>query len=114
MKSKLASILFLMFTAGTPVIAQTNTGLFPFKIMAVITDETKQSVALSNQVAQLFVVKNYDKLEELAAQFRSSKEQMPNGWWKLDDFYTGFTPSDRASEAVWEARLTALREWTDA
>jgi tetratricopeptide (TPR) repeat protein len=67
---------------------------------------------IGRQALALFEAKDYDKLEALAAQLRSSKERNADGVWKLASVYDGLVPSNRASDDEWDSRLLAIGHWT--
>ena len=77
----------------------------------------RPDVVLTNDVARQALAflesKDYDKLDELAARLRSSKEYFPDGVWKLACVYDGITPSDRATDEDWDARLLAIGRWAE-
>jgi tetratricopeptide (TPR) repeat protein len=94
------------------VIAPSAT--LPFQVTIVETPEIKEVNDISNQVITLLVNKDYDKLDDLAAKYRSSKECYVNGVWKLGYFYKGLDLSDETSDAQCEARFSDLRSWIQA
>jgi tetratricopeptide (TPR) repeat protein len=75
---------------------------------AIVTNE------IAKQAVALFESKNYDKLDELAAKLRSSKECYADGVWKLASVYDGLVPSNHASDEDWDARLLAIGNWAMA
>ena len=77
----------------------------------VETPEAKEIHDITNQVATLLAAKDYDKLDDLAAKYRASKECYADGIWKLALVYDALVPSDKVPDAEWEARLAALRDW---
>ena len=76
----------------------------PFQITVVETPEAKEINDTSNHVATLLESKDYDKLDELAAEYRTSKECYANGTWKLMSVYAGFELSDNTDDAAWVSR----------
>jgi Domain of unknown function (DUF4034) len=87
----------------------------PFQITTVWPDDESKEMFGRNRLANnLIEATNYDKLDELAGTFRSSKECYANGAWKLNDIYAGLVPSDKASDDEWQNRIAALQDWADA
>jgi hypothetical protein len=125
MKTKLFFFLpLLLWLTGSNVSAQplpqvkqtqsqptlSATGL-PFQINMVETAEVKEQKAIANQAVTLLKAKGYDKLDALAAKYRSSKECYADGTWKLWFVYDALTPSVQASNAEWENRFTEITNW---
>jgi tetratricopeptide (TPR) repeat protein len=75
---------------------------------------TEATNELGKQALALFAAGEYDKLGELAATFRSSKERYADGVWKLASVYNGLMPPEQASDEEWEARLLAIGRWAVA
>jgi Domain of unknown function (DUF4034) len=99
---------------------QTSSGL-PFEITVVETPETRGQKAINNEASQLFFTKDYDKLEALAALYRSSKERYADGAWKLQFLYESIdsinTRSERIwgqSDVVWANRRQEIQDWINA
>jgi hypothetical protein len=81
----------------------------PFNVTIVETNLTRAK-ALSRQARELFKAKDYEKLEQLAAQYQNSKECFPSGEWYLANVIGGIGISG-ANDEQWQAQFTALREW---
>jgi tetratricopeptide (TPR) repeat protein len=75
---------------------------------AIVTNET------ASQALALFKAKDYDKLDDLAAKLRSSKERYADGVWKLSCVYSGLVPMIHASDEEWETRITDMSLWAVA
>jgi hypothetical protein len=86
----------------------------PFQITVVDTPEVKEINDTSNYVATLLASKDYDKLDKLAAEYRTSKECYANGTWKLMSVYAGFELPDNADGAAWLSRQNAIQNWIQA
>jgi hypothetical protein len=86
---------------------------FPFTVNVVATIEAKELDEISNKSVTLLEAKEYDKLDAFAAMLRSSKQSWATGHWKLANIYSGLTPKG-TSDAAWDARLSALRNWIAA
>ena len=81
------------------------------KVEQVETAETKERKSIEGAAAALIKTKDFDKLELLAAKYRSSGESFADGSWKLSCVYGGVSLSDTNTDAEWKGRLSALREW---
>lgn len=99
---------------------QTSLGL-PFEVTEVETPEAQEQEAIGNDAISFLATKNYDKLEALAARYRSSKEQYANGDWKLEFLYKSLDSIDHDSERiwgnpnmVWASRMQEIQGWIDA
>jgi hypothetical protein len=86
----------------------------PFQITVVETPEAQEQQSISNLAAGYLETKNYDKLEALAAQYRSSKEEYADGNWKLQFIYNAFELPDEATESDCQERQKKIEEWVDA
>jgi len=75
---------------------------------AIVTNE------IAMQSLALFEAKDYDKLDALAANLRSSKERYADGVWKLTCAYDGLVPSNGSSDEEWETRLSDIGRWAVA
>lgn len=67
-------------------------------------------------VRALLKARNYSALDQLASKLRQSKEEMPNGLWKLDDMYAALDHLKKHrhhySDAQWKEHLDRLRDWS--
>jgi len=89
--------------------------VLPFQVTTVWPDaESREMLDRKTLANNLFEATNYDKLDDLAGTFRSSKEGYASGGWKLNDIYAGLVPPDKASEVDWQNRIAALQDWIDA
>jgi hypothetical protein len=88
----------------------------PFQItMVEQTPEAKEQAEINDQAMTLFKKKEYDKLEELTAQYRASKECYADGTYKLALIYDAVAAGDELpSEEAWEARQAEIQEWIKA
>jgi tetratricopeptide (TPR) repeat protein len=66
------------------------------------------------QARSLFQAKDYQKLDELAEQHRSSKESYADGVWKLSTVYDALVPSMHEPDDDWDVRLDTIARWTVA
>lgn len=78
------------------------------------TPETIVTNEIARQALALLEAKAYNKLDDLAAKFRSSKERYADGVWKLANVYDGLVPSNRALDENWETRLSTIGRWAVA
>ncbi|HEY9715804.1 MAG TPA: DUF4034 domain-containing protein [Chroococcales cyanobacterium] len=60
---------------------------------------------------QLLAEKKFDKLEEIAARLRKSKQEIGTGYWVLDDFYSGLEFDKARKYAHDETYISDLDEW---
>jgi tetratricopeptide (TPR) repeat protein len=74
--------------------------------------ETGVTNEIGLQAAALIQAKDYDKLDQLAEKYRSSKERYADGVWKLTSFYDGMVLSKHAPVEAWDARLDTFARWT--
>lgn len=74
--------------------------------------DISQGVRLGIGVEWLFQEKQYDKIEEVAARFRSRQSEWSNGDWKLTALYDQVSnPADTKSDAAFDARIAQLKDW---
>ena len=66
---------------------------------------------IAEQALGLLEVKDYDKLDALAAKLRASKERFADGMWQLAIFYDGLVPLNSEPEVVWDDRIQAIGLW---
>jgi tetratricopeptide (TPR) repeat protein len=90
---------------------QLNPTLAPVNHVAR-SGQTSLTNEVSKQALVFLTIKDYANLDELAATLRASKEQYPDGVWKLDMVYDGLVPPSAAADADWNARITAIQEWS--
>ena len=69
---------------------------------------------LGEQALGLLQMKEYDKLDALAAKLRASKERYADGVWQLASFYGGLVPLNNESDVVWNDRIEAIGLWAMA
>src|SRR5688572_8391549 len=55
----------------------------------LLAGELEEHKAIVSNVASLFAEENFDKLDKLAEEYRSSNSRTSSGIWKLTVFYTG-------------------------
>jgi len=111
--------LFLLGCSKKPSEAERRANIqalptLPFQITVVETPESAEISDISNSVVSLLAAKDYNKLDEVAAQYRSSKEGYADGRWKLIYVFEGLIPSENISDSEWEARLADIRSWVKA
>jgi len=87
----------------------------PFQITVVETPEVKEQEEIKNQAITFLKDKDYDKLEELTAKYRTSKECYADGIWKLMVAYDAVAAEDDLpSREAWASRQTEMQEWIEA
>jgi hypothetical protein len=83
--------------------------------VVVVEDQHETMAArIKADVAGLLKQRNYQGLDAMAARLRHDNMAFSNGDWTISLFYDGVIglPKD-ASDAEWEERLQALRDWFD-
>lgn len=101
--------LFLVFQAATTFAGDATAWN---EIAGVTEKEMAERSEIAQQAEQLLLSAQFDKLESLAKEFRTSKEEFSDGEWKLNVFYDGMSYyTRRASEKSWTSRLSKLRQW---
>jgi len=86
----------------------------PFQITVAESPETMEINDISNRAANLLATKDYDKLDDLAATYRASKEAYPDGMWKLAYVYAGTDGPENAPEDQWPAHQKEIEAWIQA
>ena len=66
---------------------------------------------ISAEVEKLFKDKQYEKLEQLAAEYRSSKAAWSYGEWKLSTLYDQISSAKASTDASWQDRIAQIKEW---
>jgi len=56
---------------------------------------------------------NFDKLDALANQIRTHKENLADGEWRIDKLYDALALPSDSSEDKWQPYLNKLRAWTE-
>lgn len=69
---------------------------------------------IGEQALGLLQIKEYDKLDALAAKLRLSREHFADGVWQLASVYDGLTPLNSESDMVWDDRIEAIGLWATA
>jgi hypothetical protein len=87
---------------------------WPAELRLVETAENKERSQIKAESLALLTAGQYDTLDSLARTHRASKECYADGLWKLKEVYAGLVPAENSSETQWQARLTAIREWSKA
>ena len=123
MKKLIIWLLLPFLLLGCSKRQQAGSSALPFNVTPVHTPETKELGDIRNQASALLKAKDYDELDELAAKFRSSKEQYADGTWKLSELYFGLAVSnnfygseifDHISDKSFEDRIVELQDWVNA
>ena len=93
-----------------PAAAQSSKAFAPVVMME--SEESKQQDAIKEKARETFQNGDFDRLEQMAAEYRSDKDRYPEGRSKLTFFYGGLTELDETnSDEFWTARLKALDQW---
>ena len=75
-------VVFLLFAATLQLSVSTST-------LAFEESEMQVRNRIQSAVTKAFLMKDYDLLEKLAQEYRSTKDRTPSGLWKLTLFYSG-------------------------
>jgi Domain of unknown function (DUF4034) len=86
----------------------------PSEITLIETAEKKEKLSIEAQSSAFFAAKDFGKLEDLANNYRLSKESSVSGSWKLEYVYAGIVPDVEDSNDVWDERIATLHEWIQA
>jgi hypothetical protein len=86
----------------------------PSEVSIIETAEMKDKLRIEAETAGYFEAKNFDKIDDLASQYRASKASTCSGVWKLESVYEGVTPHQTDSEETWNKALSTLHEWVEA
>jgi hypothetical protein len=123
MKGQIICYLILCSAFGYSKQQQAPSSILPFTVTTVLTPETKELVHIRSQVSTFLKGKDYDKLDELAAKLRSSKDHYPDGFWKLNEVYYALAVSNNIyglemfnniPDTSFENRLAELQDWVKA
>src|SRR5579862_1421223 len=76
--------------------------------------ETRAQNEIKSQALALFTNRDYNGLDKMAADYRTSKEQFPDGTPKLSLVYAGLEPAEQDSEQVWQRCQIQMQEWIHA
>ncbi len=83
--------------------------------LVVVEDaDNKECKEIGAKARALLANRNFEELDKLADNLRTSKRVRANGTWLLFNLYTGLTPGSKADEADFETRLASLRAWIEA
>ena len=75
---------------------------------------TYRTNLIGEQALGLLQLKEYDKLDALAATLRASKARYADGAWQLASFYSGLTPLNSEANVVWDDRVEEIGLWATA
>lgn len=79
--------------------------------------ELEDRRAIGEQVSSLFMHEQFDELERLAQQFRTTEERTSSGLWKLTLFYSAINDvadGDEREEQYWESIEAKALRWVNA
>lgn len=78
-------------------------------------DQASEEVdAYRLRVRQLYNSRNFDQLEELAAEAQTKRTQFANGSWLIYQFYECMDPKDDEPESMWQLHDQIHRAWIEA
>ena len=102
-------LLFAVLPATTTFAAQ---GIQWNRLAGVTDVETAERQFIEQQAEELLLSGQFEKLEKIATDFRTSKEEFSDGEWKLSVLYDGLSYYlKNASEENWVNRLEKLKQW---
>lgn len=78
------------------------------------SSETKAQNEIKSRALALLTNRDYDGLEKMAAEYRSSKQQFADGTPELSLVYAGLEPAEEDSEKVWQKRQIQMQDWIHA
>jgi hypothetical protein len=121
MKKIFVSITIFVALMGcskqSPQSSQATSSLIPTnpaEITIIKTAETQEWHNIGAESADFFAAKNFDKLEDLANEYRTSKASIASGIWKLEAVYLGIIPDVNKSNDGWDQSLVTLHDWIQA
>jgi hypothetical protein len=91
-----------------------NPSLLLHRLQFIESAETKAQNEIKSQALALFTNRDYDSLEKMAADYRSSNEQFADGTPKLSLVYAGLEPAEQDSEQVWQRCQIQMQQWIHA
>jgi hypothetical protein len=87
------------FTAMDPLLAQED------KVVYDVEDEARR----------LLAAKSFPELDARAQVYRSGKERLPGGLWKLSYFYDGLAGDlESQDDFTWQRRIETLEQWVQS
>lgn len=108
--------LFVMVLAfcssGNPAESRNPPELGTLDVDIVRSPSYLSNKELKERVFLLFHQKKWDELEKLAEQCQKNTDRRPQGWSKLENFYTALDSPDRAFG--YEKQFALLDEWIKA
>jgi hypothetical protein len=86
----------------------------PFRAVPVNTAESQERNRIRAGAWALLKAKDFASLDELARDYRRTRQSFPDGTWYLGELYAGMQPPPSKPSSVWMARVALLEEWTKA
>lgn len=84
-------------------------------LKAIASSSQSERVDIRDQAESLLLLSDFNGLERVAAEYRTSKAAFADGEWKLSVFYDEISYYLRKKpEEDWVSRLTRLQEWVAA
>lgn len=122
MKNKIIYLLLPLFLlscskkqSGVESQASVEPSLaLPFEIVVVVTPETREQNEIKIQAKEFFKSRGYNKLDELAAKHRISKECYADGTWKLACIYEELSSPSQSDASAWEVHQKQIQDWIQA
>ncbi|HUA00052.1 MAG TPA: hypothetical protein VMB02_06955 [Candidatus Aquilonibacter sp.] len=97
--------------------AKLNGGASAKEQAANVPIDNGSEYGFEDDMALDLVRKDYDTLDKVAQDLRSTKARFKGGVWKLSDFYDGLTrppEGEEANDDAWEAHIADLKAWIAA
>ena len=123
MKTKIIYLVLVLFLFGCSKQQQAALPALPFNVTRMVTPETKELDVIRDQAMAFLKAKDYNKLDELAVKFRSSKDCYADGTWKLSELYYALAVSNniygmemfsQIPDKSFEDRIAELQDWVAA
>lgn len=119
-KFKIVSLLLPVFLLGSvkgqPAnqMPASSQSVLLHRLQFIESAETKEQNEIKNRALALFTNHDYDGLEKMAAEYRSSKEQFADGTPKISLVYAALEPAETNPEPVWQRCQIQMQEWIHA
>ncbi len=79
-----------------------------------VSPESAEFRAVADEARGKLVARDWDGIDSLANKYRTSKDALPDGLWKLEAVYQGLQIEYTATGEQWEGHIKALTEYAKA
>jgi len=116
----LPATLLLLFTAIPGSLPAADLNITPeekaeaAKISSYHGPVVKEIRKAYRQAQTALDAKDFDKLEKMAEEYRSSNAQFGDGKWKIIAFYNALPPKKKDPDGTWQNYEQILQEWIAA